>query len=506
MALDPRTPVLVGAGQVLIPPDDGAELVDRPEPVELMARALQEAAADCGPAGTGDRLLCKTQSLRVVVPLSWHYVDPAQLVADRLGIDPPEHALSVIGGNGPQTVVSEAASAVAEGAVEVVAVTGAECTWTLMSARRHPKRPVLTWTIQPAETPAPVPLGVERTPVTDNELAAGLRRPRDVFPLFENALRAAAGEGLDEHEERISRLWARFSRVAASNPHAWSRTVWEPEQLRTVSDDNRMIAFPYPKLMNANDRVDMGAALIVCSLEAARAAGVPDDNMVFPLSGADAHDHWFLSHRKDLHSSPAIAAAGRAALEAAGIGIDDVAHVDLYSCFPCAVQLGAAALGLDLDDAKRPLTVTGGLGFAGGPGNNYVTHSLATMAWRLRSEPGAVGLVTGLGWYATKHAVGLWSSAPGRHRFRHVSPQDEVDAGEQRAPAPTLEGDMTVETYTVVHDRQGRPQRGILALLDAEGRRGWANVTTAAELAELEAEEGCGRNVKVHGDGRVDLR
>jgi len=233
---------------------------------------------------------------------------------------------------------------------------------------------------------------------------------------------------------------------------------------------------------------------------------VPDDRLVFPLAAADAHDHWFLTERRDLHSSPAIAAAGRAALEHAGLGIDDVAHLDLYSCFPCAVQLSATALGLDAREPNRPLTVTGGLGFAGGPGNNYVTHALATMADRLRHEPGAIGLVTGLGWYATKHAVGLWSSSPGRQPFRHVVPQAEVDAGERRRAAPEKAGEFIVETYTVVHDRHGEPSLGILALLDAEGRRGWANVTDRGDMESLESEEGCGRRVTVHHDGRVELR
>jgi acetyl-CoA C-acetyltransferase len=505
MALDPRTPVLVGAGQVLSPPSAGAELAERPEPVELMARALREAASDCGGSGAGDRLLRRAGSLRIMVPLSWRYVDPAQLVAERLGIEVPEHALSVIGGNGGQTVVATSMTAIAEGHLDVVLVAGAECTWTRVAARRHPEHPAPRWTTQGPGTPAPLLLGTERAPVTDKELAHGLDRPRQVFPLFENALRAAAGEGIDEHQERVARLWAGFSEVAASNPYAWSRTVWTPEHLRTVSADNRMIAFPYPKRMNANDRVDMGAALIVCSLEAARSAGVPDERMVFPLAAADAEDHWFLTHRRDLHSSPAIAAAGRAALGAAGLGIDDVAYVDLYSCFPCAVQMAAAELGLDTADAGRPLTVTGGLSFAGGPGNNYVTHALATMAGRLRRDPGAVGLVTGIGWYATKHAVGLWSARPGKGPFAHLRPQDEVDASPQRAPAAEAEGEMTIETYTVVHGREGEPRLGILALLDGQGRRGWANVTDLDDLAALEAEEGCRRRAKLHAGGRVHL-
>jgi acetyl-CoA C-acetyltransferase len=504
MALDPRTPVLAGVGQVLQRPDPDLALLDRPEPAELMARAVQEAAADCGEAGR--RLLERAGSLRAMATLSWPYVDAAALVAERLGIAPRQTAVSVIGGNTPQTVAAATARAIAEGELDVAVVTGAECIYTRVAARRDPERPVLGWTTQPPGTPPPTVLGVERDPVTETERARGLDRPLRVFPLFENALRAATGESIEAHQQRTAELWARFSAVAADNPCAWSHRSYTAEEIATVTPDNRMIAFPYPKRMNANDRVDMGAAFVMCSLEAARAAGVPDDHLVFPVSAADAHDHWFLTHRDDLAASPAIRLAGRGALGAAGLGIDDVAHVDLYSCFPCAVQIAATELGLPLDDPARPLTVTGGLAFAGGPGNNYVSHSLATMAGRLRAEPGAVGLLTGLGWYATKHAVGLWSSAPPARPFRHVDAQPEVDALPQRAPASDAEGETTVETYTVVYGRDGTPELGIMALRTADGRRAWGNTTDAQTMASLMEEEGCGRRARLSADGRVDLR
>jgi len=504
--LDPRTPVLVGVGQVSEPPDPAGSVADRPEPAELMARALAAAAGDSGAPGLGRALLERGQSLRIMVPLSWQYVNPGLVAAERLGIEPRELAVTVIGGNSPQSTVSRTALQIAAGELDVALLAGAECIFTRVAARRDPGRPVLRWTSQPDDTPRPVVLGTDRSPTTDVEASRGLDRPLRVFPLFENALRAAAGETVDEHQRSVSELWARLSEVAAANPHAWSRRARSPEEIRSVGPSNRMVSFPYPKLMNANDRVDQGAALVLCSVAAARELGVPEDRWVFPVSGADAHDHWFLSHRQDLRSSPALRLAARGALALAGVGVDDVAHVDLYSCFPCAVQIAAAELGLPLDDPGRPLTVTGGLGFAGGPGNNYVTHSIATMAGRLRDEPGAVGLVTGLGWYATKHAVGLWSTEPPAAGFRYAHPQDAVDALPRRTPASDHVGPATVETYTVVHDSDGRPERAILALLTDDGRRAWGTTTDGDDMQGLEEVEGCGRAVRLAADGRVTFR
>jgi acetyl-CoA C-acetyltransferase len=506
VALDPHTPVLVGVGQVTERRDPEVAITERAEPVELMARALRAAAEDCGPGGIGRALLDRTQSLRVMVPLSWRYANPGLLVAQRLGIAPHELALTAIGGNNPQTVVNQTALLIAAGELEVALITGAECTYTRLAARRDPQRPTLAWTTQPDDTAPPVMLGTDRVPVTEIEAARGLDRPLRVFPLFENALRAESGRTIEEHQRAVSELWARFSSVAATNPYAWSRQPRTPEEIRTVTISNRMVSFPYPKLMNANDRVDQGAALILCSVDAARRAGVAEDRWVFPVAGADAHDHWFLSHRQDLRSSPAIAAAGKGALSLAGVGIDDIAHVDLYSCFPCAVQIAARELGLALDDPGRSLTVTGGLGFAGGPGNTYVSQSIAAMAERLRADPGSLGLVTGLGWYCTKHAVGVWSTTPPASGFRHESPQDAVDAGPQRTPAADFEGDATIESYTVVHDREGEPELAIVALLTPDEHRTWGNISDGDDMRSLMAEEGCGRKARLGAGGRAELR
>jgi acetyl-CoA C-acetyltransferase len=502
--VDPRTPVLVGVGQVTARPDGAVPFEQRAEPVELMVRALRAAADDCGPSA-GRRLLERAQSIRVMLPLSWGYANPGLLAANKLGIEPQEQALSVIGGNNPQTVASATAGSIARGDLDVVLIAGAECIYSRIAARSAPEQPRFTWTVQPHDTPAPVALGVDRSPLTDAEGAAGLGAPVHVYPLFENALRAAAGNSIDGHQERIAQLWSNFSHVAAANRHAWSNRAYSAEELRTVDADNRMVAFPYPKRLNANDRVDQGAALIMCSAETAQAVGERSDRWVFPLSGTDATDHWFLSERAALSSSPAIAIAGHRALALAGVGTDDVSHIDLYSCFPCAVEMAAEALGLAIDDPDRPLTVTGGLAFFGGPGNNYVTHSIATMAERLRADPGALGLITGVGWYATKHAVGVWSSAPGRGGFRYDSPQGEVDATPVRSPANGTKGPVTIETYTVIYSREGSIERAIFALLTDDGRRCWGSSAETDALDALTTQEGCGRVVHRGAGGEVHL-
>jgi acetyl-CoA C-acetyltransferase len=332
--------------------------------------------------------------------------------------------------------------------------------------------------------------------------------PVHAYPLFENALRAANGWTMEEHAARIGALWSRFSSVAADNPDAWIRTARTAGEIITPSAKNRMVAFPYPKLCTANMQVDQGAGYIVCSVAAARAAGVPEDRWVFPLAGADAHDHWFISQRVELHRSPAIRLAGAAALGLAGLAIDDVALVDLYSCFPAVVQMAAAELGLAIDDPARPLTLTGGLTFGGGPGNNYTSHGIARAVGALRESPGAAALVTGLGWYATKHSVGVYASRPpssgdGPFAWRDVQP--EVDALPQCVVDESANGPVRVETYTVTFDRDGAPERGIVACRTAANARAWGNITDADTLAQLCVEESIGRGGVLAADGVLVL-
>lgn len=517
MALDPRTPVLVGSGQVTSHPDPRLELADRPEPVELMVRALLGAAEDASGAAPGAAappgraLLEQTDSLRVVAMLGSRLVNPGLAVAERLGISPAEIGLTGIGGNMPQTLLNQSAAAIARGELDVVAVCGAEAVFTRSAARRSPGgTATLGWVTQdPGTTPPPAPFGDERDGVSAFEAGRGVVLPVTVYPLFENALRAAHGWDLAEHRARIGALWSAFSAVAADNPFAWLPEARTPAEITEPTAANRMISFPYTKLCTANIQVDQGAAYLVCSVEAARSAGVDEDRWVFPLSGADAHDHWFVSERADLHSSPAIAAAGRAALEAAGVGLDDLGPLDLYSCFPCAVQIGAAALGLPVDDPARPLTVTGGLTFAGGPGNNYVSHAIGAVARRLRAQPGSVGLVTGLGWYATKHAVGVYGSRPpadeGRGGFAFRDVQAEVDAGPTVRVEEGATGPVTVETYTVGYDRSGGPERALVACRTPSGGRSWGRVDDPDELASLVAAEAIGRTGTLRADGLVAL-
>jgi acetyl-CoA C-acetyltransferase len=491
--LDDRTPVLVGVGQLSQRVDRGAPEL---EPVDLMVEALRTALDDAGAPG----LAASIDSIRVLNLLSWSYRDPGALVGERIGATPRHTALTVMGGNYSQTLVNGAAVDIAAGRAEVVVVCGAESWRSRGAARKSGSTP--PWTVQ-ADDVVPSQIygkddGDLSSPI---EIARGVFMPVQVYPMFDVALRAHLGLGIDEHRQRIAGLWSRFSEVAATNPHAWIQQRYTPDEVAAPTPQNRMVGFPYTKVMNSNNNVEQGAALVLCSVGAARAAGVPSDRWVFLHAGSDAHDHWFVSDRDDLHSSPAIRTAGRRALELAGVGVDDLAHVDLYSCFPSAVQIAAAELGLGLD---RQLTVTGGMSFAGGPWNNYVTHSIATMADVVRADPGSIGLVSANGGYLTKHAFGVYSTRPPTAGFRWENCQASVDALPRRASVLDHAGPATLESCTVMHGRDGA-ELALAAVLTPAGERTWARSDDPTVMTSLMEREWVGEAVHIEDGGTLKL-
>ena len=484
-----RTPILVGAGQLT---QRDVEPERALEPVAMMAATAQAAAED---AGLGPALLRRIDSLAVVNIFCWPYANAPRLLAERLGAHPSEEIVTTVGGNTPQWLVNETASRIAAGRVRVALLAGAEAVRSVMRARKG--RVPLDWS---SGDGTPLVVGDEKDGTSAHEVALGLMLPTQIYPLFENALRARAGRSIDEHQRHLGALCAGMSAVAADNPHAWFRQARSADEVATVTPSNRMIGFPYPKLMNAIIEVDQAASVLMTSVGEARALGIPEDRWVYLWGGGQAHDRWFVSDRVDYTDSPAIREAGRQALDAAGIGIERVDHLDIYSCFPAAVQIGRAALGIAADD-PRPLTATGGLPYFGGPGNNYSMHGIAEIMDRVRARRGSIGLVTALGWFITKHAVGVYCAQPKGVPFVREDPaprQAVLDA----QPGPELvhepSGPASIETYTVLHDRDGAPVRGLVIGRLDDGRR-FLSATPADRdvLDGLTAVEGVGRRGRV---------
>jgi acetyl-CoA C-acetyltransferase len=489
MQRDETAPVVAGVAQILQRCDDPR---DAAEPIAMMESALRAAGDDAG----APALLAQARSLYVTRGM-WRYGNPGRVLAERLGAAPCETVGTPYGGNYAQACVIDAARRIAAGELDVALVAGAENGRTQGQAQRAG----LSLAASPAPGEPDRKVAPDKPIFHEAELARGMNSASDVFAVIDASLRRARGESLEAHALRAAALWAGLSEAATRNPNAWIPKAHTAEQIGTPGPENPMISFPYTRLMNANARVDMGAAIVVCSRAAARRAGVSDAKLVHLLAATEATDGDLLSPRQELHRSHAIRVAGARALDLAGLSLDEIDHFDLYSCFPSAVAIAAAELGLP---ETRPLSVTGGLTFGGGPLNSYGLHAVARMVEVLRAEPGATGFVHGNGGWLAKHSIALYSTAPPPGGFRAERPQAEVDRVPVRTAHVDWDGPVAIEAYTVAH-AQGRPRLAHVACLTDDGARTWATLDEAETLAAMMREEFGGRRGRVDGKGHLKL-
>ncbi|MGH2785461.1 MAG: acetyl-CoA acetyltransferase [Actinomycetota bacterium] len=467
-------PVLVGVGDLADRiTEDG--LASANEPLVLLAEAAGLAADD---AGVGAALLQAVDSLLVVNVAAWVYQDLPAMLAGRLGAAPSYRIHSDWGGNWATKLVDHAAARIAAGESTVALVCSGD-------VFRSVERSMRTGVALPWTPPSDNPVQAEDV-IPPIAFRHGLRWPTQIYPLYENAFRSAQGIGFDENQDWSAAMWSRMSKIAARNPAAWHPTPHEPGQIATPGSDNRMIAYPYTKLMNAFLLVNQAAATILCDTESARRFGIPEDRWVYPLGGAGADDPMDVLERVGYARAPAMEASLDDALAITGRALDDVDLFELYSCFPCVPKMAETHLGLG---RSTEMSVTGGLTFFGGAGNSYMLHAVAAMTRAIRGGDGAVGLLYGQGGLVTKHHALLVGGEPPAGGY----PVGDDDARQRKIdglPAPSLaadpQGPGLLETFTVEYARSGEPEKGIVIGRLRSGERFVAN-TPAGDRDALES-------------------
>ncbi len=499
MSIDPRTSVLVGFAQrVDRDSAPGAGL----SPQDAMAAVAKAAITDS--AGVGiEAAIDAIATVRLFQDSGF----PAPFgkqnnlpwsVAQRIGAHPKRMLYGPVGGNTPQMLVNIFAAHIQNGEHDVVLLTGCEP----IRSQAHAMKAGLSldWSEIAPEDAEVLP---EKTRyATRHEQAHDIGLPVNIYPLFENALAAHYGRDPIAHRQAIGELMARFSQVAARNPYAQLPIARSAAEIITPTAENRYIGYPYTKYLNANMFVDQAAALLLMSTAAADRLQVPQDRRVYLHGNADVHEKILISERVNYWSSPAIRVGAAHALQQAGVTVAGLHHMDLYSCFSSAVQIAADAIGLAHDD-PRGLTLTGGLPYFGGPGNNYSMHGIAEVAAHCRANPGKPGLVFANGGYITKHSFGVWSTTP-RH-FERSNPDDyqaEVDAMPSPAFTETPAGAGTIETFNVVHNK-GKPAFAIIVGRLADDTRFIAQMQdNPGALIDVPA---IGRKIEVATGEKVNL-
>ena len=487
MPVDPRTPVLVGVGQF-------TEKIDDPGYRGMSAVDLATEAARAALADTGAPPAEVATAVDVVVGLRQFEISgpmPAVLgksnnyprsVMRRLGADPARVVLEPVGGQGSQKVITEFATAIAAGEIDVAMVIGSEPGSTARYFADRQDKPDFTEHVdgQLEDRGHQIHQYIDEYTVTHGLTGAAVQ-----YALLDNARRARLGLSVADYRHAMAELFAPMSKVAAKNPFSSSPVERSVEEIETVTADNRMICDPYPRLLVARDTVNQGAAAVLMSVAAARRLGVPEGKWVYLHGHSDMVEQALLE-RSDLSASPAAVLAAQEALQMAGIGVEDVSTFDLYSCFPFPVFVMCEALGIDGAD-PRGLTLTGGLPYFGGPGNSYSLHAIAETVVQMRDNPGQFGFIGANGGIMSKYSVGIYSTTPVNWRAdRCAGLNADVAALPKVAVTKTPQGDGTIETYSVRYDWPVRTGI-IVGRLDADGSRFMAT-TEDEDLVRLLSE------------------
>lgn len=478
-----RIPVLVGVGVATQREEDFRRAR---EPMDLMLQAVQAAGRDAG----ANAALAGAQW--IAVPRGrWTYTNPAGAIARAVGATQATTVLTSVGVL-QQTLIGAACARIARGEAHTTLVAGSDAGYRLLRAQVAGEK-----ASENSDQGAPdefwEPKEELRHPV---ERRAGLQMPVGLYAIMESAYRHAKGWSVQEHCDRLASLYAAFSRIAAGNPHAWLRRELPADEIRDASARNPMQAFPYTRFHCSSWNVDQASALLFCSAQRAEELGIPRSRWVYPLASTESNHMLAVSARARLHECIGARVAGQTALAGAGLRAQEVDLVELYSCFPIAVESYAEALGLSLD---RPLTLTGGMSFAGGPYNNYELQSTARAAELLRAGQGRTALVSCVSGVLTKQGFGLWGVEPPRDGFVHADVSDEVAAQAQaRQVLDQYTGPARVAGCTVLHGR-GQPARGVVLVDAPGGRRALATTEDAAWVARLQQEEWIGRDVRIAG-------
>lgn len=485
--IDPRLPCLIGVGQRTVRAEEG----DSPEPLDLWVEMAEAAARDSGGSGVIDAI----DDVSVVFNVSWTYDDAPGRLAERLGLSEGGRHLSGMSGTSSQKMLGNAALRIQKGESDLALVAGAECLATRKRIRQRGDS--VAWS-HPPEEKRGIPFD---DPFHPSELAHEVFRAYMTFAIFDVARRAHLGLSLEENLREAGTLFAPMTKVAAANPNAWFRRERTCDELIEVSADNRLVSHPYPKNLVAIMDVDMASGLLLASHEKADALGVPQERRIYLRGWCETKDPVYIAEREELWRSVAMEEASRAAMGAAGVGIDEIAYLDFYSCFPSSVNFARDTLGVELGDA-RPLTVTGGLPYHGGPGSAYLGHSIARMVEMLREDPSAFGMASGVGMHMTNHSYGVYSARPGALKLPDASViQARLDALPRRTIRDHAQGEARVAAYSVVHTREG--PSFAMAICDLpDGERCYARGESADLLDAMQAREFVGETVELEDGGK----
>ncbi|KKM19272.1 hypothetical protein LCGC14_1657330 [marine sediment metagenome] len=488
-------PIIVGASQYTQPKETQNPL----DPLKLIAKVSQLAINDTEITNIKEFI----DVVFLVHFASWSYEDAPAELCEMLGIKPAIKVLSSGGGNTSLKLLNEAALSITEGKSKMVLLTGGE-TWYSTSLARKGKK-VLDW---PKQKVSKYPEAGKMKRLTEFERKYSLNIPSISYAILETALRAASGRSLEENQLHIGRLFEKFSKVASNNPFAWIKESYTGQEIIAPTPKNRNVSHPYTKYMCSNPFVDQSGAILLTNQEFAEELNIKKKKWIYLMGGGNLQNIFNITQRPSLIKSPAVKHASRLSLAQAGLKIEDIDLFDFYSCFPSMVQIIRNTLKIKEED-PRPLTITGGLPFFGGPWNNYSLHPVITAVDLIRKNSSLKIMQIANGGYNTKLSVGIYGKTPPTKPWstdEFLETQQEILKEELPKPVEEANGIFTIEAYTIIYKRDGTPDFGIVLGLLENGSRTLAMLKEDSKiLLNLSQQELVGREFNVYYDDEIGI-
>lgn len=503
MIVQDNFPIIIGAGQV-VDHWAGDDINTAPHPVDIVRKAIALALDDVSSPSIAEAVDCVAfiRTFPDSLPMPFNPFGkienfPRAVIA-RSEINPASVIYSSAGGEQPQVLVSKLSEKLHAGDIQLAIIAGGEVTGALKIAMKKGLK--LDWA---DNTQGDIEDDGPKTDfISGYEIRNGLGLPPQTYAAMEQALRARLGMTKKNYLEYVGQVFSNLSKTAEANPYAQFPKFRTSEFLAAPSKENYPCYEPYLKWHMAQDAVNQGAALVLTTVGKARKLGIAEDKWIY-LHGYSNVEDALVSKRPDLSKSKAIELAISHALESSGLSGKDITHRDIYSCFPIVVHLAAEYLALDPLTDK--LTVTGGLPFFGGAGNNYSTHAIASLVETLRADQDAYGMVLANGGFMSKEAVGIYS-AKAPEKWCPISSEDLQAVIDERPDIIMLDEDCTatIEGYCVKHGRNG-PESGYIIARNEKGRV-LANINpgdSATLQSLMTADDVVGKNVSIiHRSGR----
>jgi acetyl-CoA C-acetyltransferase len=489
-----NSPIIVGAAQFT----QSKQVLQPLDPLSLMVKTSQMAISDIGVNNLKDLI----DTVYMVNINGWSYKDAPSELSKLLGINPVRKIYLPSGGESPQMLVNRAAKAIASGESQVVLITGGEAAYS--AYRADTGKITLNWPKRrkPKYMEASLFDGINPF-----ENKYGLWIPSCSYAIFENAIRAESKRSVEEHNRYMGKLFEHYSKIASNNPFAWTQKSYTAEEITTPSPENRKVAYPYTKRMCSNVFVDQSGALILTSEKIASKLKIDENRWVYLMGSADLRNILDIIQRPQLYNSPAAREGSKLALEQAGLKLEEIDLFDIYSCFPSIVQIIRKEIGLSEKDS-RDLTVTGGLPYFGGPMSNYSMHSIITSVGLIRKNSSLKIMVVANGGYNTKQSFGIYGKKPpvklwNEHEEEKI--QKSILSKALQNPIEKANGQLTVESYTIIYDKVGNPEHVLVIGHLENNQRTVARVKGDPEnLLKLEQNNFVGKSFPVYYDSKID--